>query len=141
MKKQQGFTLIELMIVVAIIGVLSAFAIPAYQNYVVKSEASTGVATLRAVLTNFDMQVQETGKGPMTLAAIGTTASAAGSLGGLALDPASPTAASGATGVKFTFSPSNVSSVLQGKYAKFEKSTSGWTCTTDIPSEYKPKGC
>jgi len=60
-KLQQGFTLIELMIVVAIIGILAALAVPAYQDYTIRSKVSEGASLASAARTGVDVYFSENG--------------------------------------------------------------------------------
>jgi type IV pilus assembly protein PilA len=66
MKKQQGFTLIELMIVVAIIGILAAVALPAYQDYTIRAKVSEAIGFAAAAKTAVSEHVISKDKWPST---------------------------------------------------------------------------
>jgi type IV pilus assembly protein PilA len=68
---QKGFTLIELMIVVAIIGILAAIAIPAYQDYTVRAQITEGLNLASAVKASVAESFATNGVWPANLAAIG----------------------------------------------------------------------
>ncbi len=130
-KKQQGFTLIELMIVVGIIGILSAIAVPAYKSYLLKTEANTAVSVPRSLLTNIDLYIQENSRFPSNLTDVGASGNMS-ALGALSFNDIS-----GETG-KVLFTLGDRAS-LKDKIITFSRSASGWSCIHDTGQTLK--GC
>lgn len=118
MKKQQGFTLIELMIVVAIIGVLSAIAIPAYKDYVAKSEMASAMATMKALITPAELQIQENGALSTAVSTLGIEEES-NTLGAITAT---------ADTLVFTF---DEGSLLNKKLTFTRNADTGWKCVSD----------
>ncbi|MBF0271245.1 MAG: pilin [Magnetococcales bacterium] len=74
LRKQAGFTLIELMIVIAIIGILAAVAIPAYQDYIGRAQATEGFSLMSGLKTPVAEYLADKGSFPTGVVASGATA-------------------------------------------------------------------
>lgn len=131
-KIQQGFTLIELMIVVAIIGILAAIALPAYQDYTVRAQVSEVMMAASSAKNNIAEAAQTQGGLPAAYSISTQTSKFVASVayaGGII----TATSKSLSGGVAGTIT-------LTGTYL----ATTGqvnWACAGTIPAKYRPSSC
>ncbi|MBS0382048.1 MAG: pilin [Proteobacteria bacterium] len=143
---QKGFTLIELMIVVAIIAILAAIAIPAYQDYLIRSQVTEGMTLMDGAKIAGTEYYANKGTWPQTNASAGiaTAASIAGKYV-LSVDwAANPNK------ITAKFNSTNANKAIQGDVLVLSPfsnggGTFGWTCTravgTTVADKYLPSSC
>ncbi len=138
---QQGFTLIELMIVVAIVGILAAIAIPAYQDYTIRARVTEGLSLAAAAKSAVEDTVNSTGAFPSTDQSAGWGGASTALVTSVDV---------GAAGV-ITITYSAASSLGPFASQKITMTPSGgngspvqWTCLVQSPStnnRYVPANC
>ena len=154
---QKGFTLIELMIVVAIIGILAAIAIPQYQNYVGRSNVAAAVATISSNKTGLEDYVLSNGAfpdgtteavegdpdaDPVVLPRAGQTPADLGIVNSTIGETkiANDTSKPGAGKVQIKFANGNPG--IKGKIVQLSRDANGtWTCLTDVEEKFAGKAC
>jgi type IV pilus assembly protein PilA len=146
---QKGFTLIELMIVVAIIGILAAVAVPQYQDYTVRARVSEGVNLADAAKTGVAEYYNNFGVFPPSNASAGYTSPTTTYVQSITVTRSGPLAAdNGLITVKYSNTALGVTLTNATDDLVFKATGNGtaitWVCNgaeTTLTTKYRPANC
>ncbi len=147
---QAGFTLIELMIVVAIIGILATLAIPAYQDYIARAQMSEAMVLADGLKMPVSETFAQNGTCPANLSAISNGIPISTAITGtyvLSVTASGTGIAEGGCKITATMKATGVSTGIVSTKLQLTMTTSAaggtntWACTTDAPQKYVPKAC
>ena len=131
---QKGFTLIELMIVVAIIGILAAVAVPVYQDYTAKAQVSEAMSLIAGLKTPLVEGLSNEGTCTIPTGAVKAGTYVQSIIEGGSSPSYTLTATFKAAGVNPKAAGQTITFV-------FDDTTNDWTCSSTLPIEIKPKPC
>ena len=145
MNAQKGFTLIELMIVIAIIGILAAIAIPQYQNYIAKSQVSRAMGELGAIKTAVETCVNEgnTATGKCNLGMTASNILSEVKVAGTAITAGGTNTAdlTQTTTIQGKFGDKAAATIKDNTITWTRTDTGSWSCATTAAAKYAPAGC
>ena len=146
MNAQKGFTLIELMIVIAIIGILAAIAIPQYQNYIARSQVSRVMGELGQLKTAVETCYLDGVSANCELGAtnsnlLGALQTVTGTQNGLEVKIGDAQADNPSATIQGTFGNA-AATAIKGNTLTWTRDQAGsWTCATTVAAKFAPKGC
>ncbi len=146
---QRGFTLIELMIVVAIIGILAGIAIPQYQDYVARSQLSEGINLAAGQKASVTESFSHTGVCPDNASGPTDGIPAAASISGSyikSVQVGGTASEAGGCTITANFKDGGIAKGLVGKYVKLtmgnaDKGSVTWLCQSSADKKFLPKAC